>query len=67
MFVRDLKLNSPTEVNPRLDQIMFEAKCYKKYKCNEIDIGLINLKMAGDIIDKDIKNNGNLVFSRSLA
>ena len=66
MFVRNLKLNGATEINPRLDEVMLEAKCYKKYRFNEIDISLINLKIAGDIIDKDIKNNGNLIFSRSL-
>ena len=46
--------------------IMIKANCYKKYRFNEIDIGLINLKIAGDILDKDLKSKGELIFSRLL-
>ena len=66
MFVRDLDLNSGTIINPILDDIMIKANCYKKYKFNEIDIGLINLKIAGDILDNDLKSKGELIFSRLL-
>ena len=45
---------------------MIKANCYKKYKFNEIDIGLINLKIAGDILDNDLKSKGELIFSRLL-
>ena len=66
MFVRDLNLNGRTEINPKLDKILIKNNCYKKYKLSNINIGLINLKTAGKIMDEDIKKNGGLIFSRSL-
>ena len=66
MYVRDLQLTSGTIINPDLDEIMEKAKCYKKYKFNEIDIGLINLKIAGNILDKDVNGKRELILTRSL-
>tara|TARA_Y100000816_G_C26050988_1_gene551039 strand:+ start:540 stop:1325 length:786 start_codon:yes stop_codon:yes gene_type:complete len=66
MFVRDPRVNGKTEINNKLDKIMIKNNCYKKYMINKIPIGLINLKIAGDIINKDMKSNGGLIFSKKI-
>ena len=66
MFVRNPKLNGRTEINHKLDNIMWKKGCYKKYEFNKIKIGLVYLKKAGDIMDNDIKSNGKLIFSKKL-
>ena len=66
MFVRNPELNGKTEINNKLDDIMLKNGCYKKYEFNKIEIGIISLKKAGDIMDKDIKNNGKLIYSKNL-
>ena len=66
MYVRDLSLNIKTVINPQLDTILLDKGHYKKYLINGIYFGLIDLHGVGDIMEKDIREKGGLVYPEKI-
>ena len=66
MYVRDLSLNIKTVINPKLDTILLEKGYYEKYLINGIYFGLIDLHGAGNIMEKDIRDKGGLIYPEKI-
>ena len=62
MFVRDVKKIDSTGISSSLDEILIKNGGYKKYIINNIYFGIINLEIAGNIIDDDLKKNRVLIY-----
>ncbi len=62
MFVRDIKKVDVTGISSSLDSILIKNDGYKKYIINNIHYGIINLEIAGNIIDNDLKENKVLIY-----
>ena len=62
VYVRYPHLCSATKIHPCLDNILLERKAYLKYFMKGVYFGLVNLQVVGDIMEKDIRVNGGLVY-----
>jgi aminoglycoside 3-N-acetyltransferase len=49
-------------LSEKYDEIMIKKRCYNKCYFNNIYFGTINLKLAGDILEKDMRNEKKLLF-----
>ena len=66
MYVRDLGKNVETYVSEKMDDVLIINKGYQKLFYENIYFGLIDMKIAGDIMEQDIKNKGGLIFAKSI-
>lgn len=66
MYVRDLDKNIVTSINPKLDNVLKKRGGYKKYFFEDIYFGLVDMKIAGDIMEEDIKSKGGLIFAEKI-
>ena len=64
MYVRDLSLNLKTKINKKLEKIKKNKKMKSK-KFFGINFSLVNVKNAFNIMSKDLKNNGNIIFTKN--
>jgi hypothetical protein len=66
MYVRDLGKNVETYVSEKMDDVLIIKKGYQKLFYENIYFGLVNMKIAGDIMEQDIKNKGGLIFAKRI-
>lgn len=66
MYVRKLNENFVTGISDKMDKKLIDIDAYKFYKFNEIYFGIINLKLAGDLMIEDIKKGGGLIYKKKL-
>ena len=66
MYVRDLSLNLETKINKKLEKILKKNKKMKSKKFFGINFSLVNVKNAFNIMSKDLKNNGNIIFTKKI-
>lgn len=66
MYVRDLKKNiGATLISEKFDKILLNNKAFQKLKIlnNSSEVQIINIKVAYDLLKKDLANNGDFIFS----
>ena len=66
MYVRDLSLNLETKINKKLEKILEKNKKMKSKKFFWDKFSLVNVKNAFNIMSKDLKNNGNIIFTKKI-
>lgn len=66
MYVRDLEKNIVTSINPKLDKVLEDKKAYFKNMFEGIYFGIVDMKVAGDVMENDIKNKGGLIFAKKI-
>jgi hypothetical protein len=66
MYVRDLEKNIVTSINTKLDKVLEDKKAYFKNMFEGIYFGIVNMKVAGDVMENDIKNKGGLIFAKKI-
>tara|TARA_B100000989_G_scaffold298865_1_gene290586 strand:- start:4964 stop:5737 length:774 start_codon:yes stop_codon:yes gene_type:complete len=64
MYVRDLTLNIETAISDKMDYELISNNAYFKKSFQNINFGIIDMKVAGDIMENDIRNKGNLIYAR---
>ena len=66
MYVRDLKKNiGATLISEKFDEILLKNNAFQKLKIlnNSSEVQIINIKVAYDLLKKDLANNGDFIFS----
>ena len=66
MYVRDLEKNVETSVNVKMDKVLEEKKAYSKNIFEGIYFGIVDMKVAGDVMESDIKNKGGLILAKKI-
>jgi len=66
MYVRDLEKKIITGINKKLDDILIKKNAYEKYYFNNIPFGIIDMKISGDVMIEDIKNQGGLIYGKKI-
>tara|TARA_B100000989_G_scaffold285035_1_gene252391 strand:- start:264 stop:1040 length:777 start_codon:yes stop_codon:yes gene_type:complete len=66
MYVRDLNKNIVTSINQKLDDVLLKKKGYERYFFNDVYFGLVNMKIAGDVMENDIIESGGLIFAKKI-
>ena len=66
MYVRDLDKNIVTSISPKLNDELLKKKGYTKYHFENIYFGLVNMKIAGDVMENDIIKKGGLIFAKKI-
>ncbi len=67
MHVKDLSKGIDCYVNPKLDNILIKKKAYFRYKINDTYFGLVDLGIAGDILEKELKlKRSFLIYTKEI-
>ena len=67
MNVINLKKSNYCRIDPRMDNELIRNGAYSKYLIDNIPFTLIDLKIAGNIIEKEIKSNKSfLVYKKGV-
>ena len=64
MYVRDLDKNIETAISDKMDEELVKRDGYKKFYLEDIYFGLVDMKIAGDLMFDDIKNKGGLIYTK---
>ena len=68
MHVKDLNKGVDCYVDPRLDDILIKKKAYFRYKINDTYFSLVDLGIAGNILEKELKLKRNfLIYTKEIA
>ncbi len=57
MNVIDLEKSHYCRIDPRMDKVLLDNNAYFKYLIDGINFSIVDLKIAGDLIEKEIKSN----------
>ncbi len=66
MYVRDLEKNIVTSINEKLDKVLEDKNAYFKKMFEGIYFGIVDMKVAGDVMENDIKKKGGLIFAKKI-
>jgi len=66
MYVRDLEKNIITSISDNMDLALNKMNAYTKLFYNDIYFGLVDMKIAGDIMEEDIRKQGGLIFAKKI-
>ncbi len=66
MYVRDLDLNIVTGIDEKLDDVLVKNLAYEKFFFKKIYFGLVDMGIAGDIMENDIKEKGGLIYAKKI-
>ena len=66
MYVRDLEKNIVTSISNKLDNVLKDKKAYLKSIFEGIYFGIVDMRIAGDVMENDIKNRGGLIFAKKI-
>ena len=55
-----------TKIKKKLEKILKKNKKMKSKKFFGINFSLVNVKNAFNIMSKDLKNNGNIIFTKKI-
>ena len=64
MYVRDLEKNIETAISDKMDDELVKKKGYQKFYIDNVYFGLVDLKIAGDLMHDDLTNKGGLIYTR---
>ena len=64
MNARYLDKSDNCYVDPRLENALIDKKAFSKYLINDTDFTLINLRIAGNIMENEIQANRSFLIYR---
>lgn len=68
LYVKDLRKSIDCHTDPKLDNILIRKNAYFRYTINDIYFGIIDLGIAGDILEKELKLKRNfLIYTKKIA
>ena len=62
MHVRDLEKSNSCHVDPRFIKALADNKAYSKYKIFDTNFTIVEMKLAGDLIENEIKLNKSFLI-----